>query len=312
MKFVKYTSDHKSEWNKFAADAKNSHFFFQRDYMDYHSDRFDDFSLLVYDEKEKLTALLPANINNNTVISHQGLTFGGFLVSSIMRTEVMLNIFQDLLLFLKQSEITKLVYNCIPYIYHQKPCEEDRYALFINNAKLTRRDVSSTIDLTHVSRYSKGRKWSIAYAKKSGVQVIESHDYKKYWELLTDVLQRNYGASPVHSCDEIVKLSELFPDNIKLFTAVKDDELLAGIVIFENKSIVHVQYSANSIRGRSMHALDLLIDHLITSVYCSKRYFDFGTSNENNGRSLNHSLIFQKEHFGASAVVHDFYELDIV
>lgn len=312
MKFVKYTPEHKAEWNKFAADSKNSHFFFQREYMDYHSDRFEDFSLLVYDEKDKITALLPANKNKNTVYSHQGLTFGGFLVSSSMRTEVMLNIFQDLLLFLKQSEFTKLVYICIPYIYHLKPCEEDRYALFINNAKLTRRDVSSTIDLSQISRYSKGRKWSIASAQKAGVRIIQSHDYEQYWELLTDVLQRNHDASPVHSCDEIVKLSELFPDNIKLFTAVKDDELLAGIVIFENSNIAHAQYSANSIHGRAIYALDLLIDYLVKSVYCNKRYFDFGTSNENDGRFLNRSLIFQKEHFGASAVVHDFYELDIV
>lgn len=41
------------------------------------------------------------------------------------------------------------------------------------------------------------------------------------------------------------------------------------------------------------------------------KYFDFGISNENNGRFLNRGLIAQKEGFGARTIVHDFYELSI-
>ena len=59
--------------------GKNSTFLFQRDFMDYHSDRFMDHSLLVFKD-EKLIAVLPGNQVDNTVYSHQGLTYGGLIV----------------------------------------------------------------------------------------------------------------------------------------------------------------------------------------------------------------------------------------
>lgn len=311
MIISKYTSEHKNIWNEFVKNSKNSHFFFHRDYMEYHSDRFEDFSLLVFDESEKLIAILPANIKENILYSHQGLTFGGFLVDDKMKTETMLEIFETFKEFLKEQKIEKIVYKCIPYIYHDKPSEEDRYALFRNDAKLIRRDVTSTIDLSEQVRYSKGRKWTINKAKKEELELFESSDYEAFWELLTGVLESNHEAKPVHSLDEMKKLASLFPKNIKLYLSKKDEYIISGALIFENQKIVHTQYLANSEEGREIGALDLLIDYLIKDIYKNKKYFDFGISNEDAGRFLNIGLISQKEGFGARAVAHDFYELEI-
>ncbi|MDN5093711.1 GNAT family N-acetyltransferase [Aliarcobacter butzleri] len=311
MTIIKYTKDQKNNWNEFVKNSKNSHFFFQRDYMEYHSDRFEDFSLMFFDETDKLIAMLPANIKENILYSHQGLTFGGFLVDDKMKTETMLEIFELLKQFLKEKNIVKIVYKCIPYIYHIKPSEEDRYGLFRNDAKLIRRDVTSTIDLTEQVRYSKGRKWTINKAKKESIQTFESDDYETFWKLLTSVLEANHEAKPVHTLEEMIKLALLFPKNIKLFLAKKDERVVSGALIYENQSVVHTQYLANSEEGRELGALDLLIDYLIKDIYKNKKYFDFGISNEDAGRYLNTGLIAQKEGFGARAVVHDFYELEI-
>ncbi|MGE0051886.1 MAG: GNAT family N-acetyltransferase [Arcobacter sp.] len=311
MTIIKYTKDQKNNWNEFVKNSKNSHFFFQRDYMEYHSDRFEDFSLMFFDETDKLIAMLPANIKENILYSHQGLTFGGFLVDDKMKTETMLEIFELLKQFLKEKNIVKIVYKCIPYIYHIKPSEEDRYGLFRNDAKLIRRDVTSTIDLTEQVRYSKGRKWTINKAKKESIQTFESDDYETFWKLLTSVLEANHEAKPVHTLEEMIKLALLFPKNIKLFLAKKDERIVSGALIYENQNIVHTQYLANSEEGRELGALDLLIDYLIKDIYKNKKYFDFGISNEDAGRYLNTGLIAQKEGFGARAVVHDFYELEI-
>ena len=279
--------------------------------MEYHSDRFEDFSLMVFDEMNKLITILPSNVKEKVLYSHQGLTFGGFIVDDKMKTETMLEIFDLLKQFLEKNNIKKLVYKCIPYIYHTKPSEEDRYALFRNDAKLIRRDVTSTIDLTEQVRYSKGRKWTINKAKKESIQTFQSDDYEIFWELLTGVLESNHEAKPLHTVEEIRKLASLFPKNIRLFLAKKDEKILSGALIYENQNIVHTQYLANSEEGRELGALDLLIDYLIKDIYKNKKYFDFGISNENAGRYLNTGLISQKEGFGARAVVHDFYELEI-
>ena len=311
MNIVKYTVEHKNVWNEFVKNSKNVHFFFQREYMEYHNDRFEDFSLLIFDNMDKLIAILPANIKEDILYSHQGLTFGGFLVDDKMKTETMLEIFEWLQQFLKKQNIRKLVYKCIPYIYHIKPSEEDRYVLFRNNATLIRRDVTSTIDLTEQVRYSKGRKWTINKAKKESIEIFESDDYETFWELLTGVLESNHKAKPVHTFQEIKNLANLFSKNIRLFLAKKNEKIVSGALIYENQNIVHTQYLANSEEGRELGALDLLIDYLIKDIYKNKRYFDFGISNEDAGRYLNKGLIAQKEGFGARAVVHDFYELEI-
>lgn len=284
---------------------------FYRDYMEYHADRFEDHSLLIHDENDKLIALLPANTKGTTLYSHQGLTFGGFLIDEKMRTEVMLGIFSELIDFLKKSSFKKLVYKCIPHIYHSMPAEEDQYALFLNDARLIRRDVSSTIPLMKDVKYSKGRKWSVNKAKKSNILVEQSNSSDECWSLLRDVLCAQHNATPVHTKEEMNLLITRFPDNIKVYIARLAGEVIAGAVIYENADIAHTQYLANSSTGREIGALDLVIDFLINNIYSTKQYFDFGISNEDSGRILNTGLIAQKEGFGARPIVHDFYELNI-
>jgi hypothetical protein len=311
MRIEKYTKEFKNLWNEFVKNAKNSNFFFQRDYMEYHSDRFEDFSLVVFDDNNELIATLPANKKNNILYSHQGLTFGGFIVDDRMKTQTMLLIFEILKQFLKSNNITKLIYKCIPYIYHTLLAEEDRYALFRNDAKLIRRDVTSTIYLENKLKYQEQRKRAIKKAIENELVFEQSKNFESYWNILEEVLKVQHEAKPTHTLKEIEKLANLFPDNIKLFIAPKNKKVLAGTVIFENKQIVHTQYLVNSMEGRNVGALDFVIDKLINEVYSNKKYFDFGISNEDGGRFLNTGLIAQKEGFGARAVVHDVYELEV-
>lgn len=309
MKFIKYASEHRPIWNEFVKSSKNGHFFFLREYMEYHSERFEDHSLLVFGDNGKLAAILPANLTGSVLWSHQGLTFGGFVVDDKIKTETMLNIFSELKCYLTTINIEKLIYKSIPYIYHEKPAEEDRYALFLENASLIRRDITSTINLKATVRYSKGRKWAINKAKKDQLAVVESIDFPAFWVLLSAVLESHHGARPVHSLQEIVRLFHLFPKNIRLFLAKKDSEVVAGALIYENRDIVHTQYLASSDLGRGIGGLDFLIDHLIKDEFQNKKYFDFGISNEDLGRTLNSGLISQKEGFGARAVAQDTYEI---
>ena len=44
----RYTPDKANEWNRFVAASKNGTFLFERQFMDYHADRFTDCSLMFY------------------------------------------------------------------------------------------------------------------------------------------------------------------------------------------------------------------------------------------------------------------------
>ncbi len=311
MRVEIYDKTQKCVWNDFLKRAKNRHFFFNREFLDYHGDRFKDFSLLIYNSKGKLTALLPANIDRDILYTHQGLTYGGFIVSDSMKVEIMLDIFKELRAFLKHRGINRLIYKAVPHIHHIKSSQEDIYALFKEGAKLIRREVSSTIYLDKPIRYSNGRKWSLKRGESLGFEIESSRDFSLFWSLLESVLDKYHNSKPTHSLSEISHLSTLFPDNIKLFLIKRDSKLLAGAVTFDNCEISHLQYVANSDEGREVGALDFLIDHLIKRVYHNKRYFDFGTSSKDSGRALNMGLIDQKERFDARAVAVDRYELII-
>lgn len=312
IRVERYKSEYKNQWNEFLLTTKNYHFFFHRDYMEYHADRFTDFSLLFFAEDGSLLALLPASISGSECISHAGLSFGGFLVNSNMKANLMLEIFTVTKDFLKANSVSKFIYKAMPYIYHSLPAEEDLYALFINNAKLIRRDLSSTIDLTNKIQFQERRRRSIKKAQKAGLIVEQSKDFKAYWQILESVLEK-YSKKPVHSLEEIELLATKFPENIKLFVA-KDpntSEILGGTVIYENPIIAHAQYLANSSLGQEMGALDLVIDQLVNNIYNNKNWFDFGISTTDQGLNLNAGLVEQKEGFGARATVNDFYEVAI-
>lgn len=307
----KYSSNDKIIWNEFVKLSKNHHFFFERDFMEYHSDRFNDHSLMIYDEKDKLLALLPANLEQDILYSHQGLTFGGLIIKSTAKQNEILDVFVEIKKYLKENSLNKLIYKKTPYIYNNMPCDEDLYALFRLSSKLIRRDVSSTIDLNEQIKYSKGRKWIVKKSKEYGLIYNKITDVDVFWKHLEDVLLSGHGAKPTHNKEEIKKLKELFPKNIEIYSAENEQGILAGAVIFNTKNVIHTQYLFNTNLGRDVGALDGLIDHLVKDIFIDKKYFDFGTSNENQGIFLNEGLISQKEGFGGRAVVHDFYEVSV-
>ena len=309
---VSYKPIKKSEWDNFVASAKNGHFMFYRDYMDYHADRFTDNSLLFYDQKERLIAVLPMNIKEGVLYSHQGLTFGGLLLDSKATTEKVYDLFLCAIEFLtEKGGIDSIVYKRMPDFYNAYPSQEDLYALFLLDASVIRRDVSSLIDISKPLPYSKGRRWSVNKAKTESLSVHAEASFSDMWALLREVLNAQHGAKPVHSLEEIELLRVKFPNNIKCYTARLNGELVAGAVIYETDTVAHTQYLANSEKGRDLGALDFVINHLIKNVYKDKEYFDFGISTEDDGRTLNKGLIAQKEGFGARAFVHDFYEIKV-
>lgn len=306
----RYVEHDQERWDAFIKDARNGHFMFQRDYMEYHADRFDDYSLL-FEEKGKLIAVLPANRVNQTIYSHGGLTFGGIISGSGMTTPKILEVFIIMMAYCKEAGITKLSYKAIPHIYHNAPTEEDLYALSVNGAQLVRRDVSATLNQEKKFKYSKRRIRNLNKARRGGLSITNNCDYSRFWSLLDKVLTGRHGVQAVHSLEEIQRLAILFPQNIQLYE-VNDsmNNLLAGSVLYISNEVVHTQYLANSEVGRTVGALDYLIDVLINE-FRDIHYFDFGISTIDQGKVLNEGLCIQKEGYGARAIVHDFYELNI-
>ncbi len=296
-------------WNAFISTAKNATFLFHRDFMEYHQDRFQDFSLMVFDGN-KLISVLPANKVDDTIISHQGLTYGGFVVTEKIKLEQFLEIFKSVLQFLNAKQILKLDVKLIPSIYNAYFSEEIKYALFLTEAKLTRRDCLSVIDLTKPFSFSKDRKLCARRGEKNNLIIKEELNFELFWNtILIPNLEQKHQVKPVHSLEEIISLQQKFPNNIRHFNVYKEDELVAGTTVFITNTVAHPQYISGNEQKNELGSLDFLYNHLITEVFKDKAFFDFGISNENQGKNLNSGLQFWKETFGTHTIVQDFYEV---
>ncbi len=299
-------------WNAFIGQAKNANFLFHRDFMEYHKERFEDFSLMVFEDK-KLVAVLPANKAGAIVFSHQGLTYGGLVCNEQSKLTTVINTFRSVLLFLNENKIEKLHVKTIPSIYHTKPAEEIQYALFLAEAKLVRRDSLSVIDLSQKNNFSKIRKRGIQKGILNGLIIKEEEVFESFWnEILIPNLNERHDAEPVHSFAEMNLLKNNFPKNIRQFNVYFNDKIVAGTTVFESETVAHCQYISKYEKDENLGSLDFLYHFLITEVFADKRFFDFGISNEDQGRKLNEGLSYWKESFGASTIVHDFYEVETV
>ncbi|MEZ7917358.1 MAG: GNAT family N-acetyltransferase [Patiriisocius sp.] len=306
----KYTKENRLAWDTFISEAKNATFLFARDFMEYHSDRFTDYSLLVYKD-DLLYAVLPANIVGDKLYSHKGLTYGSLVLSKSAKLLYTFEAFKALLAFLNAKAISTLELRNIPTFYNTMPSDELSYFLFKANATLIKRDALMVIDTSTKIKFQKNRREGINKAKRNGLTIAVDDNFEGFWnEILIPNLQKKHGVAPVHSLEEIQMLAAKFPDHIKQVNVYKDNVIVAGTTLFLTKTTIHPQYVSGNSDKNAFGSLDLAYDYIINHFDSSKRYFDFNISSEENGTALNSGLIFWKESCGARTYVADNYLID--
>lgn len=326
----RYRPEDKEMWDGFVKTARNATFLFERGYMDYHADRFRDCSWMAF-KGDRLVALLPANLDSeDTLHSHQGLTYGGWILPpSHLDGADLLDVFTEAVNVWRSEGIRELDYKPFPWIYCRQPSEEDIYALFRLGAEVEEVNLSSAINLRAPIHYNKLRKRSLKKASALPFRIAETTDSKGFMRLVEECLSERHEARPVHSAEEIALLRDRFPDNIRMYGlwldadayALSDgnatqkpagfnpDGLQAGVMIYDTGTVAHAQYIASTPLGRELNLLTPLFDWLIRERYAERAYFDFGTSNEEHGRWLNAGLLRQKFSYGATGVAYRRFRL---
>lgn len=307
LKIIRYNISFKKDWDELVVRSRNGTFLICRDYMDYHSDRFDDCSFIIF-KKEKIEAVIPGNIKDGVFHSHQGLTYGGLISSEKIGTKDVLEIFELLNSEFKKLDIKEVIYKPIPLFYHRIPAQEDLYALFRLGAIRIGCNISTAIFQNNKIKFSELRRRGSKRCINSGVEIIETNDFKPFWIVLNNNLWSQYKTLAVHSHDEIQHLYNRFPNNIKLFTANLNGEILGGVLLFLMDNIAHVQYISATPEGKDLGALDRIFDELINYRLINTPIFEFGSSTEKQGNYLNENLISQKEGFGGRGAVYDIFK----
>ena len=316
IRIIRYQAQYQMLWNQFVAQAENATFLFDRNFMDYHADRFTDHSLILFADNE-LLAILPANEKDDTIYSHQGLTYGGlaFRKTANFTREIFQVCLSSILKYYREQEFKTLIYKEIPFFYQTS--NVGKISFSNESASLFQKDTGAVIDLQSNFHFSYLRKRSIKKAKGNKLSIIESIEnqiveLKTFWEkLLVPNLRNKYSLQPTHTIEEITLLASRFPQNIKFYAVYGQNEMLAGTVVFEDRQVAHCQYIASNDLGKEIKATDLLFNFLIKEVYQNFRYFSFGISNWHGTDKINEGLLAWKQSWGAKICTHFHYKINM-
>ena len=275
--------------------------------MEYHGERFADYSLLAL-AAGKLVAVLPAETENGKVFSHRGLSYGGWVFGLGVDVEMVRAVVLEGFNFLKEVGFESLYIRSIPAFFFTEHFSAVQ-AIYRQFGTKTASKTFQTIVPPFIWK-DKGRRWGLHKAQRSGMQVSNDARYlEEFWDkVLCPNLWTRHQAKPVHSLAEMQNLMARFPNEIKLYTAVLAGEVLAGVLVFCMKRGIHTQYIANGPKGRAFMALDLLMHHLVFAAYGDTPFLSLGISNEPKTGEINRGLYDWKRSLGAI----DFEESDYV
>ena len=308
FEIIKYTPEYRQQWNEYVAKARNATFLFYRNYMDYHSDRFKDYSLLFF-KKGKLHSILPAHQVGKTLCSHFGLTYGGLIMNIHVTISDVCQLFEELNVYLRLQGFEKVQYRPIPWIYHLHPSEEDLYAIFWKcKAYLSLRNIGTTIFMQQKLRWRKDHLRRLKKAHQNGVTVVRDASLSEFWEVLNENLEKRFGAKPVHTLQEMELLKSRFPENIIQYNAYRNGHIIGGLTFYITQQVVHGQYSSTNDEGKEFGAMEAIYERIMYHDYPDYPYLDFGSSTEQQGAWINEGLIAHKEGYGGRGVVYDTYE----
>ena len=313
----RYSNVFYNEWNKIVISSKNSSLLQLRSFIEYHKDNFKDHSCIIYKGNKPLY-VFPASEHGDEIRSHGGLTFGGLIMPFSAKSLEVISVIDSLFSYYRNLRFKSIIYKPTPYIYQKVPSEEDIFAINQLNASLYRYDISYVIDRNNPRKFSYLRRRKIQLAIKKNVTCIiynnsniTNNILEIFFKILCQSLEK-FNTYPVHSIDEIKYLMNKHYENIYLYIAVESNEIIAGSLVFRYHQTTHTQYMATTIRGRETGALDLVISTILEKEPIQVRYISFGRScKDKESPNLNEGLVFQKEGFGASAVMFNQYKIEV-
>ncbi|WP_282038081.1 hypothetical protein [Saccharicrinis aurantiacus] len=307
IEVVRYTSDKKEEWDDFVGKSDIPVFMFYRDYMEYHKDRFVDYSLLVY-ENTKLKAILPAHVNKDQLVSHGGLTFGGIIKNSKVTYLQTVNYLNQINLYAHNNFLKTVYIKLTPSIYSETSDQSLSYILQRNKLPHSDLKLSTCINTKHHNFPKSSIEKRKLNLKHFNLGI--SDKYEEFWKILTDNLKKIHNTKPVHTINEILYLQRLFPKNILLYTVINKEtkEINAGAVLYKFKNVLKLQYLSASEEGRKNRASHALYYSFINHFKNEVDYIDLGNCMEDKNE-INTSLLYIKERFGAKVYPMCEYEI---
>ena len=314
---TKYNEMLFDEWEQFISDSNNGTIFQKQAFLQYHINRsFVDGSLIIK-KKSVIVAVMPAAIKDNILYSHPGSSYGGIVLSPNLDFKMIDEILKVIDEYCIAQKYRALFLINSPSIYLKNADQSLDYLLQWNGFKQTELYISHAVDMSQTSDIlslltKRKRRYINNNPKLNSLTFKEESSLEEFYDILV-ASKKKYNTNPTHSLDELIKLKDMFPQNIKLLVTRNDNKIIGGsLIFFTNDNVALVFYNTILEQYRESQIAML---QLYKCMEISKKYnldwIDFGVSHtpeQENPLAPKFSLIHFKEQFNAKGVLRIAYQ----
>jgi hypothetical protein len=295
----------------------NGTVFHKQQFLSYHTSGKFDFHHLLFYHGKTLIAVLAGGIRGTTYESPLGASYGSFVTMDISADEA-LAIVEAFENYITARDVKDVFLTSAPVIYQPIITQNLDFALLYRGYGYQRHYISHAIDLARnlpiLDRFHPSAKRHYKHAEKQADLVVKEIDkvalqseLQEFYPIMVENKAR-LGTTPTHTLEDLLRLNDLLPDLIKLFTARLSGELIAGFLLFRANARVALSFYPMMRYAYEEYKPMYLLSH--RAIDWAKRegyaFFDLGVSqdtSDDNPMTPKLSLIQFKEKFDSRGLL---------
>lgn len=312
MEIIRYTPDWKEKWDDFVLNSNNGTMFHLQKFFDYHTPGKFKFDHLIFLHKGNIHAVLPGAIINNTLFeSPIGASYGSIVTGDIKFAEAM-EIVSALQEYSKANGISELMLTSAPMVYEKYQNQNLDFAMLWQGFKYDLHYISSAIKLDKerdiISRFSPTIRRNVRKSlSNADIRVEINEKYDEFYPILIENKAR-HNVKPTHSLEDLYRLKELLPDNLKLFMVYYKNKPIAGSLMFvANPTVAICFYNMLIYDYNYLKPIQRVMYEVVKHyTEAGLQYVDIGVSQDTsaeNPMTPSMSLIEFKEKFDAKTIM---------
>ncbi len=311
MQIIEYCEQFRDEWDEFVLKSNNGTMFHLQRFLDYHRPGKFKFHHLIFLNEQKIVAVLPGQLRDGVFESPVGASFGS-IVTPDLKFSAAMQLVSNLLDYGRQQGFKEFMLTSAPMIYEKFPNQNLDFAMLWQGFHYETHYISSAIKLDPatdiIGRFQASvRNYVRKTLRNPDLHAELSEDYEAFYPILLRNLSK-HNVKPTHSFEDLLRLRELLPSNLKLFMVLYKNKPIAGSLVFLCNDRVALcfynmmlyEYAEHKPIHRAMYEV---VKFATENGY---RYVDIGVSQDtsaSNPMTPNTNLIAFKETFDAKTIM---------
>jgi hypothetical protein len=312
-----------NDWESFNDKSNNGTIFHSLKFLQYHDPSRFNFINFSFYQNGQLVAILPGSLQDSIFKSPTGASYGSFITCNV-DFKTYETIIDTFLRYCRENNIKQIYLTASPILYMKDYHEYERFLLLYKGFTLSSTLITHALSLQSftdedsiLQHVDKRFRTDVNKSIKSNV-VIEhnSSEFEQFYPILVNNKQK-HSTTPTHSLHELLKLKQLFPNQIILNIAYSEDNTpIAGILLFiANNNTVLAFYIAHLYEFREFKAVTRLIFESIKWSYQKGyKWFDLGVSmdtSSDNPMEPSRDLIYFKESIKAKGFLRTTFHIKL-